>query len=887
MTIAFQCVHCQKPLQVNDTLAGKKVKCPGCQTVLTVPAPVGAATGGGGASAAAAPAKPANGTGSSAAVPARDLAAANNTTNGAKPASGAPKPVAAVKPAALPAAAKPPANATSPPPAAPKPVAGTPPGPTAKPPVPAVPKPPAPAAKALPPAPGVTPAATNAPSKPALPKAPAPVAAKPAAKAPEPPKPLAKPASTPAAASPPTPKPVAPKLPDALKATMKGAKPPEAPGAAAKTGDSAPVPKLPTTPGKTSDSAPGTTRVPDAVKATLRPTPPKAGEVKKAAPFKPPPRKPANGDGKPPVDADELAASLLFEDEKKPEVEDPVAAGKPIKTECFYCGEAGEYPAELAGKQAPCLSCRKIIKIPLPVSDKPKDWREVERRPSGAKRDIQELDDAWGTDIRANVGQDTLEATGAVEIKRPKEPLAKRIKRWTYITLSIALLAGLGWHGWKVRNISKQEGAIKTALAYVEKDRKGPKLITNEAAAEIYRCAGEFSIREDKPDDAVPFLKEAHGSLLGARAGLERDLGFLELALTITDLSGTPEQVLDRKRRKWQDVREQAKPTLAKITYPEVRADAARRITRRLITRGTTPAERAALALEAEALVLLMPVAPEDRPELLARLGMELFLAGETASAEAVATKALGLYKAPSPPPVSPTLIALLIVLGKQKEANELAPPPANNQGLIPAEARVGYALAMALGDDKWDDARKLAADINGEPVDRVQAYLALAELALAKNKPEEAAALITEAAKSIGAPRVTPWMRFVLVRTGARAGKAAEMRELAKTAFAAKDQVALLNRAQVEILRGELALKPGQSAMPEMQAEAEKKEHAFPPALTLLARHNARYGSGDGTRGDVERWEPESFRAIGLVGVALGMQDRAADAPAEPVAKK
>lgn len=676
---------------------------------------------------------------------------------------------------------------------------------------------------------------------------------------------------------------------------MKGAaKPPETPGAAAKTGDSAPgtarVPKLPAAPGKTSDSAPGTTRVPDAVRATLRPTPPKAGSgpVKKAAPFKPPPGKPANRDGKPPVDADELAASLLFEDEK-PEAEDPIAAGKPVKAECFFCGEAGEYPIELAGKQAPCQFCKRIIKIPLPVSDKPKDWRDVAKRPSGAKRNLEELDDAWGTDIRANVGQETLLATGAVEIKKPKEPLVKRVKRWTYIALSIAVLAALGWYGWKARNTSRQQSAIQSALTYVEKDRKGPKLITNEAAAEVFCRAGEFYIREDKPDEAVPFLKQAHGNLLGARAGLERDLGFLELALTITDLAGTPDQVLDRKRRKWQDVREQAKPTLAKITYPDIRADAARRITRRVVNQGTTPEQRAALALEAEALVLLMPFTPEDRAELLARVGMELFLSGETAAAGRVATKALDLYKAKPPPPVSATLVALLIVLGKQKEANELAPPPAaaGQGGLIPVETRVGYALAMALGEDKWDDARKLAADANGEAVDRMHTYLALAELAVAKNKPEEAAALITEAAKYVGVPRVTPWMRFVLVRTGARVGKAAEMRELAKTAFASKDLVSLLNRAQVEILRGELALKPGQAMMSEMQAEAEKKEQAFPPALTLLARHNARHGSGDGTRADVERWQPESFRAVGLVGVALGMQDRAADAPAEPVAKK
>ena len=42
--IAFPCPFCHKKLSVKDDLAGKKVKCPGCGTVLTVPAAGGEAS---------------------------------------------------------------------------------------------------------------------------------------------------------------------------------------------------------------------------------------------------------------------------------------------------------------------------------------------------------------------------------------------------------------------------------------------------------------------------------------------------------------------------------------------------------------------------------------------------------------------------------------------------------------------------------------------------------------------------------------------------------------------------------------------------------------------------------------------------------------------------
>jgi len=40
MTIQFKCESCGKALKVDDSKAGKRVKCPGCQDVITIPQPL-------------------------------------------------------------------------------------------------------------------------------------------------------------------------------------------------------------------------------------------------------------------------------------------------------------------------------------------------------------------------------------------------------------------------------------------------------------------------------------------------------------------------------------------------------------------------------------------------------------------------------------------------------------------------------------------------------------------------------------------------------------------------------------------------------------------------------------------------------------------------------
>jgi hypothetical protein len=633
-------------------------------------------------------------------------------------------------------------------------------------------------------------------------------------------------------------------------------------------------------------------RTPTAPAATTEPAKPAAPAPRKSSTIKTPalPKK-DGGDGhsaKPPretisIDADQLAAEVLSE-EQKPPAEEEVVEGKPIKVKCYYCEEEHEYPAELGGKNAPCQSCKKIIKIPLPVSTKAKDWREVDQKPSGARRDLDAPDDAWGTGQRAAVSTEALIEAEAVPVQYAPVSRIKRIKKWVGIVLLVSAVGVLVYYGWRWRQEKKQTQAIDRATAYFNPKKGEKPLLTPDAAAEVHRAAGEFYLRDDNPEEATKHFKHAQGNLSSLKqGGLERDLAFLELALAESDLAGTQEQVLDRTREKWDKVRPTLRSVLSQIRWHEVRVDAVRQMSSKLLARGKREGTQEALGREAQNLAAQMATV-DERPELLGQVGIAMLLArdkpDDTKAASDLAANALTAWSQAKP--FAPSLVALLVVLGQERKATELTPsPPPRNQGTCTLPTRLAYSQAYGLQGD-WDKARELAKREGGEPVDRPQALVALCELAVDAGKPDVAAAIVDDVLERVdlrdpkkaaaGKGLLSPLMKYRFVRAASRCGRVKEAREIAETVFA--DNPMLLKRSLFEVWRGDLAARGGQPAMDEMQAEAAKKENAFPPTLELLARHNARYGSAGSVEAQVAQWQPESLRASGYVGVALGMQD-------------
>lgn len=850
MSIKFGCPHCQKLLQVKDDLAGKKVKCPGCQKVLDVPAAIATAS----APKASEPPRPASaGSGAVARAPTpgapprppvapkpaeattkSSTDTPNPTTPPKTPAVPKPGSAAAVKPAESAASKPPPKPTTSnvPPPASKVPVAGN--------------------NVAVPKAPLKVPAAAPAtPAKPAAPvaKGVAPPASVPVARgaAPPPTAPPAK-AGTPARSSG-TPSAKAPPAPVA-----KGVSPP--PAAGARPNETSKANHKPAT----ADGAPP--RAPKAVKK----------------------------DDAPPIDEDDLVASMLADEPKEELVDEGPPEGAPITFNCFLCDEQITMPAELGGKQAQCPACRRIIKVPLPIKVEAKDWRKVDRRiPAGARQDMEpEPEGAWGTATgMTRVSAQSLLEAEAIPTKVVPVTVTERISKWTKNGVYVGLVILLSWGGMSAWSWYSQKDALQKVWDYDA--AVNPKKYEQLGAAEagvMHRDLAEFNLRRNdsvNTEEAVTQYRSAASRFAGLQAGsIDRDLYLLDVALAQLDLGGTPEQQLGgvKLRLKWDAVQAEVQRTLQLLKSPEVCAEAVPLITRKLITRskeikGDNDINASA---RAEALVRGLQRPDMDLTELRSRFWLEMLVSEKkNTEAEAFAIEALKLYQGDKKPPVAPSLIALLCALDKDefpsKRALALQSLPGAG-GVWPLEARLGYAMGAAHAG-KWEDALKPAI-AQGDPSHRLQALLAVAAVAI-QTDPKKASEPLGEAITLIEKElkqKTSSWQFIQLVR-------------LASHADVSKDQIGKVmklideldpppetkGRCAAEHIRGFL-LTSKQAETEKMKSEAEKKTAAHPQALEMLARHNARYAGATAVQKAIALWDPEALRAAGYAGVALGVQD-------------
>jgi hypothetical protein len=570
------------------------------------------------------------------------------------------------------------------------------------------------------------------------------------------------------------------------------------------------------------------------------------------------------------AEVEELAAAALS-DAPRPEARQEEQETGTIKFQCPFCDEAVEVGAELAGKQAPCPECRRIVKVPLPVKKEPRDWRKVTPRgpAAGLRRDEPPPPDgAWGTAVSSGAvsSQALIEAEAAEGVPLTPAQWARR----GLVAAGVLLLLGAGAYlAMHLRGQSIQNKALRLALEAVPE--KGNSPLDNLDAAELHRAVGEYFIRDEKALPARQHLAKAQARLstqaAAAKTPSETDLAAVDLALTQADLFGTADEAREEKRVAWSDAAKEMRPTLRALGPPEARAEAVRQLTRKLIERGQPGPLEAVTNL---AITFALHLGSDaDRPEMLALVGLELARAGARGEAQAVADQALASYdpSLESRPPVAPPLVALLVALDQQQRAEAELRIPAPQPGAPnpPAEARLGYAVGWAcLGKG---EALQLA-DAPGSASERWQA---LVGVAAAAKDPETARAAVDAAAPLLDTDlkdRLPDgWSMLRLVRTGARVGAAERVRPVADRI----PDAALRSRAQLDLLRSRLA--PSTATDAEGLAAAGK-DQANPLALELRARHHARYGNPSDALRAVGSWEPESLRPFGYVGVALGLQD-------------
>jgi hypothetical protein len=573
-----------------------------------------------------------------------------------------------------------------------------------------------------------------------------------------------------------------------------------------------------------------------------------------------------------------LVAAALSEQTAAPAAEQP---RKPIEFNCTYCDENVQVPAELAGKQTPCPECRRIIKVPVPKKAAAKDWRKA--TPAGLSALHKDGETApegeWGTATTSRkVSQQSLLEAEVIPLEGARLTPGQWAGRIAVALLAVALLSGMVWAGMRLRVRNQQRKLLQEALTALEtySPSQGELTLKQLTSAEVHRAAGEYHARANQADLAHRALDTARNEIVrdadkNPQAGLmpsQRDPLLVDLSLTYIALGGTASERNRGFRISWDDVVRELRRTAPKIETPEASADFLRRVSRELIAKG-----RLAEAEAVPQIALGNPTA-----EQTAQVGVEMLRADQKEPAKRLAARLLQPYQAKTARPdaqagpLGPNQIALAVALELPVKTDRVEVPIAEAALKDPyPEVREGNALGLAC-QGKWDQARQVANSPGSAPV-RLEALLAVAELADGKElehcKPALVEAL-TLRAKELAATPQTPWLLLRLARLAGHVGLN-EQHDLVKPLLDGISDKDLRARARLELLRGEIA-----DSHADVASLNEKAKQADSPImLEVIARHLARQRSSSDVMDMVDRWEPRTAQPLGIIGAALGEQDR------------
>src|SRR5207302_167549 len=161
----------------------------------------------------------------------------------------------------------------------------------------------------------------------------------------------------------------------------------------------------------------------------------------------------------PAADVDELAAAAFTEEaQANGKQEEPPAL---IDFKCEFCEGDIHAPLAEAGKRMQCPNpeCRRLVKVPTPKAEKPKDWRDLAKKgPTVAQMMQQEkIDDAaWGTQTdKVGAGSASLKDAGALPAPKA-EPIGMRgwVRRITRVTGALVVVVLVVLVAIRVRSVT-------------------------------------------------------------------------------------------------------------------------------------------------------------------------------------------------------------------------------------------------------------------------------------------------------------------------------------------------------------------------------------------------------------------------------------------------
>jgi len=543
-----------------------------------------------------------------------------------------------------------------------------------------------------------------------------------------------------------------------------------------------------------------------------------------------------------PVDYEALAAAALSEAPQtkvEEQQQEPTKVSRTIDFNCPYCDAELHLSAELGGKKEPCPECKRIIKVPMLVQERAKDWRTVQQKtgPSGAAANAQQpqLEGVWDTTQKARVSTEALEEADAI-IEEDEEPVG--ILGWTkriaivggvvgVVVLAVVFIS-------RAQSAKTQKDALGQALLIAE-GKSADKIELSPAwRAEVFRATGEFDLSKGKAEKALTSFKKARGQFprQDGPPPLDQDLMLMRVALAVVDLGGDTKEVADDERLEWDSAAKELRSTLGGIGALDVKALAVREVTAKLLKK-----QQAGVAVN----LVRMLSADEGSP---------------------IRAIWVGLAHDPSLPLKEADLKDM------REQVKRQVPPPSAAKGALDKVTRLGYAEARAR-EGKYDEALQIV-EARGPGADCVQAALIVADVAEEKGTGERKRFLDTafqHAERS--RDTLSPWLRLQLVRAAVRAGDMERAQEL-KKALPADAKADFKSWAALEIFRAELAKTQGEADVNLVLNSGTDKD-SLPRALAweALARHNIRISSD--IRRSVDTVDDPRVRPFILVGIALG----------------
>jgi tetratricopeptide (TPR) repeat protein len=560
---------------------------------------------------------------------------------------------------------------------------------------------------------------------------------------------------------------------------------------------------------------------------------------------------------------EDLALAALVEADK-PAKEEVEAGTQKIRVVCQYCDFANDFEASMAGKNAPCQNeeCRKIIKIPLPKKEDPRDWRTVQRRPSAAKVDQAGFEGAWGNVETTAVSREAILEAKA-NVLEEREP-----RSWGQIAgiimaasaIVVLVVVGVIWT-WKRRTQGRQEQAIEMALNLAKGEEKRPTSLKRPQQGLIRLLAGRHELAKGNATAAKVLFNEARRDLdQGPSNAGENLAALIELACWQCELAAPPQTTETIGKLDWErdKISGEIRATLSRLPqtvgppYSDMRAYAVRQFVPILVASGH---HQAAVAMANSM------ASQNEQAEVLSLLGLKLLEKGHHDEARRIAGQAANLPKANAS-----SLIALWLALDPQEgamKAREIAPPPGSGP-TTSSVAQIGYAEGLAR-QGNFVEARKIA--YTGLPEDQLRAGFCLIGVQAIRSEiqsedVDRCAKLVETELKGRGD---LDWLIYSFVDTCLRGGKPDSAKRFAMS----------ISESTLKAWARYRCLRYQEETVGTVTEEAVAD--VGPPdtlghwmAWCVYARAKARQAGVGETMSEVRKWASDVQRAFGLAGIAL-----------------